>query len=65
MRCAGGLPWLLDHIEETRRVIGDDFWAYGLEANRPTLAAVARYVHEQGLAPRVVEVNEMFAPGLT
>lgn len=60
-----GLPWLLDHIEETRRVIGDDFWAYGLEANRPTLAAVARYVHEQGLAPRVVEANEMFAPGLT
>lgn len=60
-----GLPWLLDHIEETRRVIGDDFWAYGLEANRPTLAAVARYVHEQGLAPRVVEVNEIFAPGLT
>ncbi|MEA3028183.1 MAG: 4,5-dihydroxyphthalate decarboxylase [Alphaproteobacteria bacterium] len=59
------LPFLLDHVEETWRVFGEDFWSYGLEANRPTLAALGRYVHEQGLSPRVVEANELFAPGLT
>ena len=59
------LPFLLDHVEETWRVFGEDFWSYGLEANRPTLAAIGRYVHEQGLSPRVVEPDELFAPGLT
>jgi hypothetical protein len=47
------LPWLIDHVEETWRVLGKDFWAYGLEPNRPTFEAVGRYVHEQGLSPRV------------
>lgn len=59
------LPFLLDHVEETWRIFGEDFWSYGLEANRPTLAAIGRYVYEQGLSPRVVEPDELFAPGLT
>jgi len=58
------LPWLLDHVEETWRVIGKDFWAYGLEPNRPTFEAVGRYVHEQGLSPRVVSADELFAAGV-
>jgi 4,5-dihydroxyphthalate decarboxylase len=57
------LPWLLDHVEETRRVFGKDFWPYGIEANRPTWAAIGQYVHEQGLAPRTVTPDELFAPG--
>lgn len=59
------LPFLLDHIEENWRMFGEDFWSYGLEANRPTLAAIGRYVYEQGLSPRVVEPDELFASGLT
>ena len=58
------LPWLLDHVEETWRVFGKDFWAYGLAPNRPTFAAVGRYVHEQGLAPRVVSADELFVAGV-
>jgi 4,5-dihydroxyphthalate decarboxylase len=58
------LPWLLDHVEEAWRVFGKDFWAYGLEANRPTLSAIGRFVHEQGLSPRAVSPDEMFAPGV-
>jgi 4,5-dihydroxyphthalate decarboxylase len=57
------LPWLIDHVEEARRVIGENFWAYGLEPNRPTFEAIGRYVHEQGLSPRVVSADELFAPG--
>jgi 4,5-dihydroxyphthalate decarboxylase len=55
------LPWLLDHVEETRRVFGPNFWAYGLGPNRPTYEAIGRYVHEQGLSPRVVDADELFA----
>ena len=35
------LPLLIDHVEETWRVFGKDFWAYGLEPNRPTWEAIA------------------------
>jgi 4,5-dihydroxyphthalate decarboxylase len=58
------LPWLIDHVEEAWRVFGKDFWAYGLEPNRPTFEAVGRYVHEQGLSPRVVSADELFAAGV-
>ena len=58
------LPFLLDHVEEARRVLGEDFWAYGLEPNRPAFAAMGRYVHEQGLALRAVTPEEMFLPGI-
>jgi 4,5-dihydroxyphthalate decarboxylase len=54
------LPWLLDHVEEAWRVFGKDFWAYGLEPNRPTFTAIGRYVHEQGLSPRAVTADELF-----
>jgi 4,5-dihydroxyphthalate decarboxylase len=56
------LPWLIDHVEEAWQVFGKDFWAYGLEPNRPTLDALGRYVHEQGLSPRRVYADEIFAP---
>jgi 4,5-dihydroxyphthalate decarboxylase len=55
------LPFLIDHIEEARRVFGDDFWSYGLAPNRPTLAAIGQYVHEQHLSSRVVAPDELFA----
>jgi hypothetical protein len=29
------LPFLIDHIEHSRRVFGADYWAYGLEPNCP------------------------------
>jgi len=58
------LPWLIDHVEETWRSFGRDFWAYGLEPNRATFEAIGRYVHEQGLSPRVVAADELFAPGV-
>ena len=55
------LPWLIHHVEETWRVLGKDFWSYGLEPNRPTLKAIGEYVYEQGLSPRVVSPDAMFA----
>lgn len=58
------LPFLLDHVEESWRVFGKDFWPYGLEANRPTWEAMCQYLYEQGLAPRLITADEMFAPGV-
>jgi 4,5-dihydroxyphthalate decarboxylase len=35
---------------------------HGIKANRATLETAARYSHEQGLTPRVVRLEEVFAP---
>jgi 4,5-dihydroxyphthalate decarboxylase len=56
------LPWLPAHVEETRREMGDDFWPYGLERNVRTLATFVRYSYEQGLAKRLLEPAQLFAP---
>jgi len=59
-----GLPWVNAEYEATVEVMGEDFWSYGLnEANRKTLSTMARYSFEQGLAVRLVGVEEMFAEG--
>jgi 4,5-dihydroxyphthalate decarboxylase len=56
------LPWATAHLEETRRQMGDDFWPYGLERNRDTLATFLRYSHEQGLAKERLDPASLFAP---
>jgi 4,5-dihydroxyphthalate decarboxylase len=54
------LPFLVDHAYETRDLMGDDFWPYGLESNRDTLETFARYMHEQGLTPERLSVDALF-----
>jgi len=56
------LPWLIDHVEQTERVLGKDFWPYGFAANGHTLKTFLRYSHEQGLASRLYQPEELFAP---
>ena len=56
------LPWLTAHVEETRREMGDDFWPYGFERNRDTLATFLRYSFEQGLSRQQLEPERLFAP---
>jgi len=56
------LPWFTQELEETRKLMGDDWWPYGIEPNRKTLDALFRYSHEQGLARRRLTVEEMFHP---
>ena len=55
------LPWLTAHLEETRREMGDDFWPYGLQRNRDTLATFLRYSHEQGLSKERLAPEQLFA----
>ncbi len=60
-----GLPWVTAEFEATTEVMGPDFWSYGLnDDNRRILETMARYSYEQGLATRVIAVEEMFAQGI-
>jgi 4,5-dihydroxyphthalate decarboxylase len=55
------LPWTTAHAEEARREMGEDWWPYGLEANRKVLDTFLRYHHEQGLSKRRLQPEELFA----
>jgi len=54
------LPWLVAEAEETRALMGDDPFPYGVARNRKTLETLAGYTFRQGLAPRRLELEEMF-----
>jgi 4,5-dihydroxyphthalate decarboxylase len=56
------LPWQIAEVEDVRRDMGDDWWPYGFEPNRHVLDTFLRYHHEQGLSPRRLQAEELFAP---
>jgi 4,5-dihydroxyphthalate decarboxylase len=56
------LPWLTSHVEEARREMGADWWAYGFGPNRHVLDTFLRYHHQQGLSKRRLAPEELFAP---
>jgi 4,5-dihydroxyphthalate decarboxylase len=57
------LPWLIPELEETKELMGENFWPYGIEDNRKSLETLTRYVHEQGLTSRQISLDELFAAG--
>jgi 4,5-dihydroxyphthalate decarboxylase len=58
------LLWTDGALAKTREIFGCEPWPYGVEANRRTLDAFARWAHEQGVARRLVAADEMFPEAL-
>ena len=56
------LPWVTQEFEETCKLMGENYWQYGIEANRKELELVMRYVYEQGLVKRQIKFQELFHP---
>jgi 4,5-dihydroxyphthalate decarboxylase len=56
------LPWLHDEVARTKAVLGEDYWPYGLRRNTEVLRTFLRYSYDQGLATRLLEPEELFAP---
>jgi 4,5-dihydroxyphthalate decarboxylase len=56
------LPWQLAAVDEARQLMGPDWWSYGFAPNRHVLDTFLRYHHEQGLSPRRLQPEELFAP---
>ena len=57
-------PWFSQLIEEDVAVLGEDWWPYGVAANRKAIDAVLRYHHEQGITDRPFTVENLFLPEL-
>ena len=56
------LPWIGQEVEETRSLMGDDYWPYGIAPNRKALETLFAYSHEQRLARRKLRVEDVFHP---
>ena len=54
------LPWINAYVMRMRGVFGDDFWPYGLAANRPTLDAFFAHAGAQGLPPFTGAIDDLF-----
>jgi len=59
---AATLPWCVADLEKARKLMGDNFWNYGLDGDRPALDTFLRYSKQQGLIEREIEAKELFAP---
>jgi 4,5-dihydroxyphthalate decarboxylase len=56
------LPWASYAEEEATKMMGTDYWPYGVEPNRHVLDTFTRYSLEQGLSKRKLDPDELFAP---
>jgi hypothetical protein len=57
-------PWFSELFAENRRLLGEDWWPYGVEANRKAVDTFLRYHYEQGLSKRPLTSEDIFVPDL-
>ena len=58
------MPWFSKLVDENRTLLGDDWWPYGLTANRKAVDTFLRYHFEQGLSKRRLACEDIFVPEL-
>jgi len=56
------MPFVEEMLKAARETLGEDYWSYGVQANRRTLETFVRHHHGQGLSDRRVPVEEIFHP---
>ena len=54
----------MHEYERLQKVMGEDYWSYGAHENKHALETLMRYSFEQGLAPRKMPLEEMFAKSI-
>jgi 4,5-dihydroxyphthalate decarboxylase len=58
------MPWISELYDDDVALFGDDWWPYGMAANRAPIDAFLRWHHEQGLSTRRWQRDEIFAAEL-
>ena len=56
------LPWPVDEFEAAKKLMGEDYWPYGVHKNAAVIEAMSRYSFEQGLTARNLTAQDLFAP---
>ena len=58
------IPWVSKLIDEDRSLMGEEWWPYGVQANRNAVDTFLRYHFEQGLSKRRLTCEDIFVPEL-
>lgn len=58
------LPWYGQEFDNTVAAMGRNFYPYGYEVSAKTYDTAFRYLHEQGLTPYRVTLDEIFDPSV-
>jgi 4,5-dihydroxyphthalate decarboxylase len=56
------LPFVEEQLRAARMLMGEDFWAYGLEPNRRVLTRFLQRHHAEGLSSRLLTPEDLFHP---
>ena len=60
-RIPAALVFGAEYLAMTNEILGDDPFPYGIKANRAMLETLVNFSHEQGLTPRAMKIEELFA----
>ena len=58
------IPWFSQLFDEDRHLLSDDWWPYGVGANRKVIDTYLRHHFEQGLSKRRLTCEDIFVPEL-
>jgi 4,5-dihydroxyphthalate decarboxylase len=56
------LPWIGKEFEQTRALMGSNYYSYGIKPNRKILEKLVEYSYQQGLCSRQLTIEELFDP---
>ena len=56
------LPWFAQEFAETRALMGDNYYSYGIKPNQKILESLFRYSYQQGLCKQELKIEELFEP---
>ena len=58
------IPWMNALVDRNGEELPEDWWPYGIAANRTALDTCLRYHHQQGLTSRQWRIEDVFATAL-
>jgi 4,5-dihydroxyphthalate decarboxylase len=56
------ISWASALLEEQRALMGEDYWAYNVDANRRSLEAMMSFAHTFGVTPARLDYESFFDP---
>ena len=56
------MPFVEDNLLMVKRLMGENFWSYGIAGNEKVIEAFCDMHFRQGLSPRRLVLNELFHP---
>ncbi len=54
------LPWYGQELNATRKLMGDNYYSYGIETNKHVLKKICKYTYDQGLSQKKLSIKDLF-----